>query len=643
MIGEGRAQGRAARAASSALVAACALWVLGSLAACGRKAQEEQQRRLVSPVASERADAAGKLGALARASDDEAWVSLEKATRDPAPAVRLAAAHALAGAPKAAGAESGERGGLADDAVAALLSDRDEGVRIAAAGVLGQRCGPRPIAYLEGAFGRGGSSARAAIAGALLACGVQPAQLFGRVEHARRRKAEGRLDGTNSAQRAWAARELGLLGRDADVQLLRPLLDDRDGAVVAAAAEGLGHAGAGAAVPRLARLIGDPVPLIAGAAAQALAELGPEACRAASAALEQQAQQAGEQALPAALALVQVASAERLCASALEARAPAAAALLARGCPAGPIAAAFAEAVPGGKSGGVGSAAAATATVVGARLEPARASALLEALLQARAEALPAPAALALGRLAGLEQGVLSERAAEVAGELGAKQAGPALLAIVRHERLKRARALAARRQPEVDTSEAASELALQGAQAPDPDREKFARLMKLVQQRNGQVVAREGASERLAALLRGDPPAARRLLALVLRASLLLQTPGAAEEAAALAGDPDREVAAAARTAAKTPAPAAVDGPAPAASAPAPAAPAAEPEGALAASRAALWSEDGAERAAACQLLGRVADGASGSLRAALAQDPEQRVRAACSSKKETAPPPAR
>ena len=632
MIGQGREQGRAAGAAFSALTALCALSAAWGIAACGRKAEEEQQRRLGSPVSSERADAARRLGGLARASDDEAWVALEKATRDPAPAVRIAAAQALASAPNAAGLWQGARSGLAEDAVGALLSDLDEGVRIAAAAALGQRCGPRPIAWLEGAFGRSGRAARAAIASALLGCGVQPAQLFGHAEEVRRRKAVGRLEGTNSAQRSWSARELGLLGRERDVKLLLPLLDDRDGAVVAAAAAGLGYAGATQAAPRLAKLAGDPVPLIAGAAAQALGELGREACTAAQPALEKQAIAAGEQALAAALALAQVASSERLCALAVDARTPAAAAVLARGCRLAPLAAALAAAIPESKPGG----GPAASSAIASKLELAHVAALLETLPQALSEPLPAAAALALGRLAGLEQGSLSERAAEAAGELGAKEAGPALLAVVRRERQKRAQALEAQRQPEVDTSEAASELALQAAQAPDVDREKYARLMKLVQERGGKAASREGASERLSALLRGDPPPARRLLALGLRAVLLLQTPGAAEEATALAGDPDREVAAAAR-AASGGQPAAPVG------TPPPAVPAPDPGQALATARGALWSDDGAQRAAACQLLARAADAPSGPLRAAMVQDPEQRVRAACSVKKETAPPPAR
>ena len=69
------------------------------------------------------------------------------------------------------------------------------------------------------------------------------------------------------------------------------------------------------------------------------------------------------------------------------------------------------------------------------------ATALLEALLQTRAEPLSSQAALALGRLAAAGNGRLSERAAEAAGVLGAKQAVPdtvyATLATFRSEAVK--------------------------------------------------------------------------------------------------------------------------------------------------------------------------------------------------------------
>jgi hypothetical protein len=154
----------------------------------------------------------------------------------------------------------------------------------------------------------------------------------------------------------------------------------------------------------------------------------------------------------------------------------------------------------------------------------------------------------------------------------------------------------------------------------------------------------------------------------------LALQAPEVAPEAAALARDPDREIAAAAQA---TPGPSALLPQAALAAAtlsaeplplqvcldalaakapPGKAAPrlpagcigrfaAADPlpAAALEAARRSLWSDDGADRAAACALLFRLSDQPTAPLRQALAEDPEQRVRAACAVKKETAPGGAR
>jgi hypothetical protein len=159
----------------------------------------------------------------------------------------------------------------------------------------------------------------------------------------------------------------------------------------------------------------------------------------------------------------------------------------------------------------------------------------------------------------------------------------------------------------------------------------KYARLMQLLNERTSQKALRAGASERLAALLQGAPPPgqARKLLVHALRSLLLLGVPEAKAEAALLAADPDPELAAVAG--------------APAAPEAAPAAPKPPQQAPIDTTRRALWSADGAERAAACSLLARLADTPTAPLRAALAADPEQRVRAACAANKETAPAGAR
>ena len=178
------------------------LWLLllwAALAGCVNREREAALKRLHGPAAKERAEAARALGKMARPGDDEIWVELERATRDPAPLVRIACAEAMLSAPKPTGAVADERGAVADDAVAALLSDLDESVQTAAAVALGKRCGERPVAYLQGAFNRSGASARAAISESLIACGVTPAQLFKRAEEIRRLRAVDWLSSTSSA------------------------------------------------------------------------------------------------------------------------------------------------------------------------------------------------------------------------------------------------------------------------------------------------------------------------------------------------------------------------------------------------------------------------------------------------------------
>ena len=615
---------------SSPGAALCALAVCAALATgCGNKDREAQLLRLESKVAKERAEAVRALAALARPGDDELWAALERSSRDTSLQVKLAVVEALGDAPPASHTSGADRGSLADDALSVLLGDADDHLRAAAARALGKRCGPRPIAYLQGAFNRGGIAARAAVSAALLGCGVRPETLFARAEEARRTRALERLERSNSAQRAWAAGELGLLGREQDVALLEGLLDDEDGAVVAAAALGLGRAGAQKAAGRLGLLAGDEVPVIAAAAARALAELGPEACRGAAAALEQQAALAGDQAVPAAAAraLAVPEAGASLCALAVRAAEPRAAALLARGCPPGPLGDALAKVVP----------AKGPLTLEAA----SQAAALLEALLQARAEPLGAAAAVALGRLASAGAAGLSERAAEAVGLLDARRAAPALLALVRAQRAARQKELAAQTvaaaaaaaAPKIPPLQPQAGAADQGGAAAELQAEKYARLMKLIGDRSNEQALREGATERLAALLRGEPaPArARELLVQALRSLLALGVKEAKREAALLAEDPDPALAAAAQAT-----PRVADPPASAA----PALPAQPP---VEAARRELWSAAGAERAAACTLLASLSDAASAPLRAALSADPERRVRAACAANKETAPAGAR
>ncbi len=176
-------------------------------------------------------------------------------------------------------------------------------MRIAAARVLGGRCNPRAIAYLHGAFSRGGPAVRMEVAAALERCGVGTEQLLAHAEEVRRLHALEKLGSTVPSWRAGAARELGLLGRADDIAKITPLLDDRDGSVAAAAAEGLGLAAAQSAAPALQKLAGDEVPVIASAAIEALVELGPEALAGARPVLLRQATSGEAQALPAAAAL----------------------------------------------------------------------------------------------------------------------------------------------------------------------------------------------------------------------------------------------------------------------------------------------------------------------------------------------------
>ena len=163
-----------------------------------------------------------------------------------------------------------------------------------------------------------------------------------------------------------------------------------------------------------------------------------------------------------------------------------------------------------------------------------------------------------------------------------------------------------------------------QAARAKEPAREKYDKLMAKLAQHQGAAESKASAQDQLAALLRGGADAdegRRALLIAALHAARALHAPGTEQEAQALAADPDRRIAAAAR------------GEEPGRSSPAPA-----PD--LAALRAALFSDDGRERAAACAALAAQGDAASEATRRALGSDPERRVRVACAGANETARP---
>jgi hypothetical protein len=159
---------------------------------------------------------------------------------------------------------------------------------------------------------------------ALRRCGRTAEDTLAREEAERRRKATALLDDPAAAQRARAARELGLLCREEDQAPLLALLDDRDGVAAAAAARALGDCGASPAIPRLVALLGEGGE-VAAAAAEALASL--HATESARAQLRRLARSDGDEALAAAVAL------GRDCETAPRARSPRTAAALAAGCP----------------------------------------------------------------------------------------------------------------------------------------------------------------------------------------------------------------------------------------------------------------------------------------------------------------------
>jgi HEAT repeat protein len=622
---------------ASALVAGAACL------ACQPKGRAEAQQRLSAASPRDRAAGVSALARIAAPSDDEAWGLLVAAAHDGSALVRTAAAGALLAVPREDTL----------DAVGGLLRDPEDAVRLAAAQALGAHCSERGGAYLRLAFSRSDAKVRAALAEALGRCGTSLAQVLAKQEAGQRLAAHKLLEAPGGAQRARGALQLGRLGRDEDVAALLPLLDDRDGAVVAAAAEALGEAGAQAAAPRLAKLL-DEQGEVAGAAAEglrALGQVGPS-----RAALAQVAARDSDESEAAALALGPD------CEAALHALRPRAAALLARDCPAAPLvrrleALVRASAKPEGatRRGRASAEAASDArpqTASGARTksasgartedastedastedastedastevavrEPAGLSAALEALLVARGpapEAAPALSAL----LAAREPDPRACRAAEL---LQVSGAGPALVALVRRERAaleeERSRAVVHR-----EDDDAAAEVNAQAARAATPAREKYDKLMAKIAQHQGTVETKASAQDQLAALLRGGADAAegrRALLIAALHAARALHAPGAEAAALALAADPDLRIAAAARGEETAP-------------------PALSPAPDAVALRAALFSDDGRDRAAACEALAAQHDQASEPTRRALGSDPERRVRLACAGANETARP---
>jgi hypothetical protein len=289
--------------------------------------------------------------------------------------------------------------------------------------------------------------------------------------------------------------------------------------------------------------------------------------------------------VPAAAALLADPRKDGLCAAALAARVPQAAALLSPGCPAAP----FAQALE----------------------KTARRDPLLESLLRAEG---PAPGLeAALARL--LRKGDSDERLPRIAQRY--RVAGPALVEVLRREQAQRARMLQQKKRGAGDDDDGSAAEIARVAPAGAPSKERYARLMGLLRERAGAESTKASAAARLDAILKREPRSDRRgFVAAAVRAAVALKAPGAGKVAAAFATDPDPVVAAAAR-----------GEPEPARK-PLPERPPLEP-------RIALWSDDGAVRARACAS----ADPSLASTRKLLAaSDPERRVRDACASANETA-----
>jgi HEAT repeat protein len=509
-----------------------ALLALLLLLACESGKEEKRAlAQLSSRNAKERAEAVKALAS--RAADGDVFAALAKKVEDGAPAVRIEAAAALLASRRAD----------APDAVAPLLRDPDDSVRIAAVRALGSHCDDRARAYLRLAFAHGGGAVRAEVVQALLACGTRLEEVLGKEESERRRKALAQIGAGNAAQRAHGARELGLLGRDEDAKALLPLLEEKDGVVVAAAARALGDAGVTAAAAKIAALLKEQGE-VAAAAAEALLALRAQAT--AREALERLAKTDGEEAVAAAAAL---AADGRACAVALEAARPRAAAMLAKDCDSASFA---------------------------VRLEKGgHREALLSALMASRGRApqLERP----LSTL--LRGGDRDVRLPQLA--LRHRVAAAALVEALRTEQTARARQIAAR--PREPYQGSAAEIAQASG---SPDKEKYDRLMARLKERSGGEASKAGAAARLSELLQGGHADRRDFIAAALRAALALRARGADKLAASFAQDPDPVIAAAARGETESPV------------SPPSAPPLADP-------RIAIWSEDGAARVQACSRAG--------------------------------------
>ncbi|MGZ6143796.1 MAG: HEAT repeat domain-containing protein, partial [Myxococcales bacterium] len=388
------------------------------MAACGSKERDAALRSLASPSAKQRAEGARELAKL-RASDDASWSALLKSARDGAAPVRAETAAAMSAA----------RRDDAPDAIAPLLRDPDDSVRIAATRALATRCGDRTPAYLRLAFGHSDGAVRAELIDALQKCGVEPEDELAHEEAERRRKAVESSVNPLPAVRARGARELGLLGRDGDKKRLLTMLEDRDGVVVASAARALGDAGAIEAAPRIQALLEEKGE-IGAAAAEALRALGPAAVEPARSQLKRLAVLDSDEAVPAAAALGQS------CPEALAAPNPRAAALLSVDCPAAP----FAKALGAAKNR----------------------DALLESLLRAQGDAPGLDAALS--KL--LKSGDTDTRVPRIAQRY--RLAGPALVDALRREQAARAKELAAKRTASEDEGSAAEIARTPAGLAPD-------------------------------------------------------------------------------------------------------------------------------------------------------------------------------
>ncbi|MBS2024522.1 MAG: HEAT repeat domain-containing protein [Deltaproteobacteria bacterium] len=645
--------------AAVARLGACALAV--AVAAGCENDRSRAISKLTGKSPKERAEGVRELGKQLGPREDDLWRVLVNATRDAAKEVRVAAAETLRLAPQRAEDELPRAD--ADDALAALLADPDDEVRIAAAGSLGEHCGTRPVAYLHGAMTRSDVLVRLGIVEALHKCKLSDEEILTHAAGERRRNARVRLESEVSGLRVWGTRELGLLGTPDDLATLVPLIDDKDGQVAAAAIAGLGAAGAPGIAPRLVKLVSDPAPAVAAAAAQAVLDLGPEAVKAARPALERQVLTSEDPALPSALALVSIAGPGELCGLARQATLKPVAAALARGCPPGPFADELGRLLKSAEGQKARAAseekkaqAAYAAAVAQARkkklappkppapAEPqaleGRFAVLLEALAQAAPGKLTPAQSSALAALVRRADPILLYRALEVAVAVNATEAGPAALELARRDLAAvqaERKAASERRLPAPDTDAAAREILSQAAQVPMASREKIQRLLELVKKHDEGRVQKLGAREQLDQLLSDDPVRLSRgaLIAQELRAARTLGAKGLDELAKTLTGDPDAQIAAAARN---EPAPAPPQAPQ------TPVALQARvvtlPGDELAQARGRLWSDLSAERSEACSTLAAKGDAQSAALRAVMASfEPELRVRLACATKKETAP----